>query len=209
MISSTLFFTSITAASLYGLFYSWREATNFKTLFKTLALGVIIGVCLIKEAPLVLTAAVAFSALGDYALARDGDKRFLVGLCAFALAHVLYIVLFWQSIGIVDPARIAPAGALMAILALSTRWWLLPYAGELKAPVAIYVLLISIMGALATQIGGVVLMGAFAFIISDILLSLELFRLPKDNPFKKAISVALWFFYYGGQMSIVFAYLAP
>ncbi|MDX5594182.1 lysoplasmalogenase family protein [Pseudovibrio sp. SPO723] len=199
---------SLLSATIYGAAFSWRDASALKTLLKTLSLAVVCVLAAANDAPWLLVAALAASSLGDAALAAPGDKRFLVGLCSFALAHVLYIILFWQMIAQFDMTVLAIAGGVFGLLALSTMWWLLPFTHDLKLPVAVYVLLITGMGVLATQLGGLVMAGALAFIASDLLLSLQLFRLPERPSLTVPISVALWVLYYGGQISIFLALTA-
>ncbi|WP_102866823.1 lysoplasmalogenase [Pseudovibrio exalbescens] len=196
---------SLLAACIYGAYYSWRPASALKTLLKTLSLAVVCVAAAWMNAPWLLVAALAASSIGDAALAAPGNTRFLVGLCSFAVAHILYIILFWHLIAEFDLTRLALTGGVFGLLAVSTAWWLLPYTDDLKLPVAVYVLLIVAMGVLATQIGGWVMIGALAFVASDILLSLQLFRLPERTSISLPISVALWALYYGGQLAIFLA----
>ena len=98
-------------------------------------------------APVLLTLALLLSAVGDLALSRSGQKAFLAGLTGFALAHLLFIILF-QGLG-PDPIWAAfghtPFFAVVLVLvALSSEIWLAPYTGKLVWPVRVYVTLITL-----------------------------------------------------------------
>ena len=76
----------------------------------------------------------------------------------------------------------------------------------LRGPVRIYVILITLMGlaALALPVGyGMVALGAGLFILSDMILSIRLFRLPEGDPRVRPAAVALWVSYIAGQMLIL------
>ena len=155
--------------------------------------------------PLVI-GALFLSAIGDIALSRDGEKSFLVGLIGFALAHVFYIVHFWGLSGGLGGALSVPiASGAIVLFALSTEKWLAPYTGEMRLPVRIYVLLISLMGLTALGLPGLPLavLGAFAFLASDTILSLQLFRMEDSSKWQVPASVALWSLYVGGQFAIL------
>jgi uncharacterized membrane protein YhhN len=142
-----------------------------------------------------LALALALSALGDWCLSFEGEKPFLAGLVSFALAHVLFVVLLlplWQGV----PWGL---GLILGVVALSTFVWLLPYAGALKLPVLVYVLLICAMGIAAwAQPNGLIRAGASAFILSDFLLALGVFRQVPHT------SRPLWALYWAGQ-ALLFA----
>ena len=70
----------------------------FRSAAKTLPLLAFTLASYLSGAPAFLTAALFLSALGDLALSRTGRAAFLYGLCSFALAHLVFIILF-QSLG--------------------------------------------------------------------------------------------------------------
>ena len=49
--------------------------------------------------------------------------------------------------------------------------------------------------------------GALAFVTSDLILTLELFRLKPDAPIKRLTARAIWFLYYGGQAAIAWSFI--
>ncbi len=111
-----------------------------RTLFKTLPVLCLAAGAWWASGPDLLVVALVFSALGDLALSREGRAAFLYGLAAFALAHLVYVLLFagLSGRGVIDAiaARPLPALAMLA-LALSTELWLAPHVGALRWPVSI------------------------------------------------------------------------
>ena len=126
-------------------------------------------------------AALLASMAGDlFLLSR---QRLVPGLLCFLIAHVLYICAF---------APAAPIGAMaivlvvpfvgFALLVLRRLW---PHLGRYRAPVAVYVAVITAMGWLAAvrSLGGEVapdsgltaMLGAFAFMASDATLASDRF----------------------------------
>lgn len=129
-----------------------------------------------------LIAALVASLAGDVALMFD--RGFLPGLVAFLVAHLVYLALFARGVGWL-PDRIAlAAAATFGIVMLAVLWRSLP-AG-LHAPVTVYVLAISMMGAQALgraracgdTASAMVAAGAVLFIASDTLLALNRFMTP-------------------------------
>ena len=181
----------------------------FRSAAKTLPLLAFTLASYLSGAPAFLTAALFLSALGDLALSRTGRAAFLYGLCSFALAHLVFIILF-QSLGggaIWQAFSIAPLIALvLLVISASTELWLAPFTGGLRWPVRIYVALITLMGLAALALPpafGLVVIGAALFILSDMILSIRLFRLAEDDPSARAAAVALWVSYIAGQAMIV------
>jgi uncharacterized membrane protein YhhN len=110
-------------------------------------------------------------------------KMFVEGLVSFLLGHLFYISAFLTvmtprvDFGTVLPLFIFGA-AMMTIL--------FPHLGKMKVPVAVYILVITVMGGLAIQryvdAGGAAAFRAFAaavlFIVSDSLLAVNRFVRP-------------------------------
>lgn len=148
--------------------------------------------------------AVVASWIGDHRLASDGDAALQQGMVAFALAHVAYLCVLFGAGGV--PPLVAIIA--FALLALSTRWWLLPHTGALRLPVMGYVAVISLMGlgasAAALAAGGsgamLVAVGAGLFILSDTVLSLQLFRWQSES---RAVALAVLLPYFWGQLALV------
>ena len=87
----------------------------------------------------------------------------------------------------------------------STLW-----LGEMRWPVFAYTAVILMMGAAALRLDPVywpVTLGAIMFIASDMILSLQLFRKPADQPAGTVSSLAVWTLYFGGQALIAWGML--
>ncbi|NHB76691.1 lysoplasmalogenase family protein [Rhodobacter calidifons] len=153
----------------------------------------------------------ALGALGDLMLALGGLRRFLAGVAAFGLGHLAYAGGFlWQGAalgfdGLSLPEGLA-LGGLLALLA-STEVWLAPRTGELRAPVRGYVGLIGLMGAATLMLPahpgqGILRIGAALFLLSDLLLALQLFVV-RDAGWRRRLALTLWPAYWAGQALIL------
>ena len=202
----SLFWGSLTAAliiaALFAIVASWRGPSWWRTLFKALPLALLIFGSVANFAHPLVIAALVFSLFGDIALSRAGQRPFLIGLIGFGLAHVLYVVHF-AGIGTGWPA-FGPALALIG-LALSTEFFLKPHTSDMLWPVRVYVVLITAMGLAALTLvdRDLALIGAMAFVISDLLLAIQLFRLNSASRLHVPISVALWALYILAQAGIL------
>jgi uncharacterized membrane protein YhhN len=126
-----------------------------------------------------------FSVIGDVFLLfqRSDSIFFILGLSAFMVAHIFYII-FFHSVRVRET--------------IESRWWLLliivvyyggmiyflsPYLGDMSLPVRIYGIVISFMLMLAMHMtylpdrktGLLILLGATLFIISDSILAINKF----------------------------------
>jgi uncharacterized membrane protein YhhN len=144
-----------------------------------------------------IIAALLFSWLGDVLLMLQGDNSlfFLLGLSAFLLAHIFYI-LFFHFVRIRENVK--------------SRWYLLltvviyyallisilsPWLEEMKLPVRIYGIVISFMFMLAMHMlfiknnkaGLLMMAGALLFVISDSVLAINKFY----HPFEMADLVVM------------------
>jgi uncharacterized membrane protein YhhN len=124
-------------------------------------------------APVVVLAlvALAFSLLGDIFVGLP-DPGFLVGLGAFFVAHLAYLVLFRRFL---RSRRISPLAAVYAVWWVALLLLLLPHLGVLAVPVAIYGLVLGGAATVATAVNRAVSIGALLFLVSDSLLALKLF----------------------------------
>ena len=153
-----------------------------------------------------VTLGLALSLMGDLFLISREKRMFLAGLGAFLLAHVAYIVAFgtlgvhWPATGIALLALGAGTGAL------ASRF--VPKAGSLAPAVIGYIVVITVMGALA--IGGayatptlarvVLALAAVAFMASDVCVARDRFE---HGGFANRASG--WALYYGAQFAFAWA----
>lgn len=124
-----------------------------------------------------LVAGLAASLVGDVFLLPPG--RFVPGLVAFLLAHVAYLVAFVQLPG--DVPWLVAGIVAAVVLAATVGRVLLRAAGRvgLAAPVAAYLIAITLMAVAATRTGEVAaIAGAWLFVASDAMLAWGRFRVP-------------------------------
>lgn len=130
-----------------------------------------------------IVAALALSLVGDVCLMFAGERWFAAGLGSFLVAHLLLIRAFLLGVPLAWPpawtlALVAYGAALAA--------WLLPRAGKLKRPVALYCLVLLAMALAAAlrfhaqggRAAGLALAGALLFVVSDSALALRQFGGP-------------------------------
>lgn len=150
---------------------------------------------------LLLTAALAFSSLGDILL-DISSKMFVFGLGAFLLAHLCCVPLFLlqrkkgDSLG---APRIVLAVALVAFSdAISI--WMLPSLGGMAVPVMAYVTVLTGMAVSSLfwkASTNWIIAGAILFLISDTVLGVNKFVQP--IPYRGWI---VWSTYYAAQFLI-------
>jgi uncharacterized membrane protein YhhN len=150
---------------------------------KPLAMAPLILAFALRDGPrdikcLVLLA-LAASLIGDALLLRP--SLFLPGLIAFLAAHGFYVAAFSRGVGFLPSRAALVAIAAFAALVLAALW---PgVSPDLKAPVAVYVGVISLMAAqaigraitLREGAAAAVAAGAFVFMLSDITIALDKF----------------------------------
>lgn len=205
---------SLVAALCYWLVYATRERKGpLGAGVKTLSTGVM--AVALMTLPFggwfwLIPLGLALGALGDLLLALGGVQRFLAGVAAFGLGHLAYaggLLLRSGDLGF-DGVSVAEGAALGGLLALlvSTEVWLAPRTGDLRQPVRAYVGLIGLMGVAAVLVPahhgqGVLRVGAALFILSDLMLALQLFVV-KDAGTRRRLALALWPAYWAGQALI-------
>jgi len=202
---------SALCAVIYLLGFCYRAASRFKTVFKTLSIASLAVAALLAGTPLWLPLALSACALGDYYLSQDGAPEFLKGVGAFSLGHVFYIILFLSD-PLSDMARLgAPPRtaalyllAVVSLLMLGLLWY---SAGKLRRAVAGYLVIITVMAVASITLPwqayyNNVLLGALFFVLSDLILSLELFVLPKTGWIRAAAPFAVWTLYWLAQVLI-------
>jgi uncharacterized membrane protein YhhN len=111
------------------------------------------------------------------------EKRFTEGLIAFLLGHLFYISAF---LTVMRPQ--ADFGTVLPLFIFATGMLtiLFPHLGKMKAPVAFYILVITVMAGLAIQrfvdVGGGpafrAFLGALLFLASDSVLAVNKFVRP-------------------------------
>lgn len=185
-----------------------RPNSLLRSVWKTIPVAALALAAWLAGGPALLVAALFLSALGDLALSRDGEAAFLYGLSSFALSHLVYI-LHILAISALFPwdafAQIPPAAIILAAVTLSTEIWLIPHTGTMRWPVRAYVLIILTMGLSALTLPLTfwpAILGAGLFALSDLILSVELFRLGPDHRLTPLASKLVWITYIGAQAGL-------
>lgn len=123
-----------------------------------------------------LFAALFSSACGDILLASDIDHAFLLGLSAFAVAHICYCMGFWRYVK--WSVKPLPIVALLLTFLFSVCLIIVPHTQHLLFPVLGYMALITLMAVLAIfarQHHYWLSIGALLFVLSDSLIALNKF----------------------------------
>ena len=206
---------SLAAAVAYWLGFAAREVKGTAgAAVKTASTALLAGLALAM--PIggwfwLIPLGLALGALGDLLLALGGVRRFLAGVAAFGLGHLAYAGgLVWRAGELrfdgLSGADLAALGLLLMLL-LSTEVWLAPRTGDLRQPVRGYVGLIGLLGLTAVLLPmhpgqGVLRLGAALFLLSDLMLALQLFVVRGDGV-KRKLALALWPAYWLGQALIL------
>lgn len=146
-----------------------------------------------------------FGVLGDLALLHP--RGFLLGLVAFLIGHLGYVIGF----AIVAPAATWPSWPALLPIATSLvalRWWLWPHLGAMRLPVIAYVTVITAMviGAIAVCRAAAIphphrmLAGTLLFFASDFTVARDKFVAPSLS--NRIVGLPA---YYGGQLLIAWA----
>ena len=156
-----------------------------------------------------LCAALVFSGAGDVLLATPTlAQGFVLGLGAFLLAHLAYFALFWRVrrawAKVPGWHRIAIVAVWIAAALSYVMYW--PGMGELKAPVACYVIVLAMMASaalLADLRGEWAAVGALLFTVSDALIGTTRFvgTIPAQE-------YAIWILYALAQLLLVAGIMA-
>ncbi len=170
----------LTATAVAALANWWsRLASNdaVERWSKPLTTVLVIGLALASGAPggqvAVAVVALTLCLAGDVALMSIVDK-FVLGLAAFLLGHLVFIVLFAQY-GMSEPALAAIALALVAVLVATAGRTIVKGASSndpaLRIPVTAYLVVISSMAVCGWATGQAwVIAGTTLFVISDTVL---------------------------------------
>ena len=215
-VASVVLAAALLAAAIYGVALKRAAPSPARTVIKTAGLAGLSTVAALTGLPWLLVLALAASAVGDGLLAGPGERRFMAGVGAFALAHAAYVPLFLE----LGAWHVPPgAGRLVAMaLLVGAASWLLAvvlwrHLGALRWPLTGYFVIILAMGltafALPGSVGGLaVTAGATAFVLSDMVLGIELFRLKDGSPWRRLTGPLIWVLYFGGQALIAWGVLA-
>ncbi len=265
------------AAVAYGAYFLRRPPSFLKASVKTIFMGATAAALISAHAPFPLIIAIVCSALGDFFLAFKAKWTLPLGILAFLLAQLIYVLIFsamwffsgdnaplWPRyaamavIGTVllafliwfwrtDEFKRAPISGSLAVAALITFGALLPVfiisglmyvngdaderapliafaplggvalaalslagwrrnLGALPLVAMIYAGAITTMAITAMWLpwaGWPAMIGAASFMVSDLVLAAELFRLSSEAPARRLTAPLVWWTYVAAQTLIV------
>jgi len=204
----------LAAILLPGLLY-YENRVNQKGLLltKTVLSLLFVIAALVQPHPIsmyyyCLLVGLTFCLGGDIFLALPQEMMFLFGLIFFLIGNIFYIFGFfyvarssqWMWVGFLT----------MLVISVWVYFWLRPHLGSMKAPVVLYVIIITIMVTGAWSVLGdsnlarpgriMVFAGAFSFYFSDIFVARDRF-LGKEF-LNRLIGLPM---YYTGQFLLAFS----
>lgn len=199
------------AAALLYLAYPGADEGGKRAVIKTIPLTLFSIIAWLAGSPWLLILGLALSAVGDFALAFQGEKPFLAGLSAFFAAHVAYIALFVLESGSLKLTAEPWRMAVCLVLVIHASWMggklgrSVP--AELRLPVFAYIVVISLMGVAAAAYGSLTsLAGAVLFAVSDTLLATGKFLIPENNDRQPPLKLGVWVTYIAAQVLILLAF---
>lgn len=198
---------AVLAVAALAILSAERRYVWLHVLSKPLATALLLAIVGRPETRLAwwVDAGIALSIVGDVALLGSGTGAFLVGLGAFLLAHVAYVVAFTSvAVWSLHVAPVAVATVAVTALMLRAIWG---GTAGLRVPTVAYGVVISAMViSAAATIGGPLAAaplaagGALLFYASDASLALNRFRRP--IPHAAFLTLGL---YWLGQIGIALA----
>lgn len=201
---------SVASAALYGFVYLDRPPSLVRAVVKTLFMAPLALAFMLAQAPLLLIVGIVASAFGDWFLALDKKWTLPAGIGAFLLAQLAYLALFLTYAHADDPLtpRYLAMGAIAATV-LVFLLWLWPKLGPLAFGVVPYSLAIGAMAIASFNLpwaNAPVMAGAVSFVISDGVLSAELFKLAPEAKARRITGPVVWWTYVAAQLLITLGF---
>lgn len=201
---------SIILSVIYGALLCYRPPSVLKTVVKVAATGLLTFWVYALGGPIWLVTALAFGTIGDGFMSGHPKRWLLPGLLAFFAGHLAYLALFMTTPH--TPINIATLAIACAVFAFSAGFvaFLWTSLAEMRWPVVAYTGVIALMGATAARLDmetSYVAIGAALFILSDVLVALETFKIDADARIRGITGPLLWALYYGGQLLIAYGFL--
>lgn len=141
-----------------------------------------------------LVAALLFSAAGDFLLAMPWwHPSFVLGLAAFLIAHVCFLVTLWPLVRVTPIRGIAAAVTVAACVALLVWFWPRLVTDGMAVPVTAYIAVLGAMvctALLADLPTPWTALGAVCFAVSDAMIGIGRFVLGDER-----LAVPIWWVY--------------
>lgn len=179
-------------------------------MFKAAAIAPLIGMAWGAGGPVLLIAALALCLFGDVMLVFEDERRFLIGVAAFAMGHVAYVWLFLTHEQGAAELIIQMPFVLHSVLLIGIAACVAPIlfksAGALRFAVLGYVPMIVALGIAGMGFAyslPLVTIGALLFVASDLVLGLEMFILKSGTWVAKLAPFWVWATYWSAQICLV------
>ncbi len=177
-----LLFTIVCILDLIGVYF---EQNTIIFMAKPLIMVTLIWYYFVNTKTLnkLFVAGLFFSFLGDVLLMGNGELHFILGLLFFLIAHVFYIILVVNLLKNTKLSQVILASIPYLLLFTVLLTILYSGLGEMKIPVIIYALTISVLGMSSlvlflqnkVKTNLVLVLAVLIFIISDTVLALNMF----------------------------------
>jgi uncharacterized membrane protein YhhN len=201
---------SLAAALAYGFLFLNKPPSLLRAAVKTLFMGALAGAFATANVPPPLILALICAALGDLFLAFDKTWTLGLGILSFLLMQLLYVLIFfglWMLSG--DNSPLWPRYALMGLIVIVSAGFLIWIAPKLKwlalgvVPYSLAIVAMACMAMWLPWVAWAAMLGALSFLVSDGVLSAELFKLPQDAPVRRITAPVVWWTYLAAQVLIV------
>lgn len=200
----------VACAGAYGFYFLRKPPTLLRALVKTGFVGLLAAAFLTVETRAPIALALALCAAGDLFLAFDKKWTLPLGILAFLLAQLLYAFIFFALWMLApDGSPLWPRYLAMGAIVVTTIGflvWMGPKLGWMALGVVPYAIAITAMACMAMWLpwaGWPGMLGALSFVVSDFVLSAELFRLASDAPVRRVTAPVVWWTYAAAQMLIM------
>lgn len=207
------------AAAVFSVVYLIRYCHAVESIEKSLVKAGSVALLTIGAAvsggPFLLVLSLGFATVGDWLISRDRTPNFVGGMVAFALCHITYVILMLTQ----PEAELArlfthPAPVitiLLIIFGVVVAAQLYTRTGTLRWPVVFYIPIILSLGIFVMALPSTpqfiwAKVGAAVFIVSDFVLSQELFALPDTSRWQKVTPYIVWSTYWVAQLCLTIAF---
>lgn len=203
-------FASILLSVIYGTLFCYRPPSIAKTVIKVATTGLLALWVFGLGGTILLVTALVFGTIGDGFMSGDPKKWLLPGLLAFFAGHLAYLGLFMTTPHIPLNSITLLIACTVFLFSAGFIAFLWKSLEDMRWPVVAYTAVIALMGATAARLDigtPLVVIGAAMFILSDVLVALEVFKIDEDASIRRITSPLLWVLYYGGQLLIAYGFL--
>tara|TARA_R110000850_G_scaffold39143_1_gene101816 strand:- start:718 stop:1407 length:690 start_codon:yes stop_codon:yes gene_type:complete len=150
-----------------------------------------------------VAAALLFSMIGDIILMQDGSMYFLIGMGAFAMAHVFYILFYLNQklksspLALLCAALVMVGGIIVLYKYVNDPAEITPYLYVYALVIGLHLLASTRFIALGDRLTKLAVGGALLFVVSDLLIAFNQF-----NGYDKYLHIAVMLTYGLAQYGI-------